>query len=110
MHVIVARYYTKAGKDDEVAAILRAMIPVSHSQPGCKTFAVNRAKDDPRRFLLYEQFVDEAAYADHVALAPIQQEIVGKVFPMLESREREVYETVDPESPRRDIVTTRESQ
>jgi autoinducer 2-degrading protein len=93
---VVARYYTKPGKDDEVASILGAMIPISLSQPGCLSFAVNRSKEDPRRFLLYERFVDEAAYADHVALPAIQQEIVGKVFTMLEGRERELYESADP--------------
>jgi quinol monooxygenase YgiN len=95
MYVIVARYYAKEGKDDEIAEILRAMIPIAQAEPGCKQYAINRSKDDPRRFLLYEQYVDEAAFAAHVASEPVQHNVVGKVIPMLESREREEYFTVD---------------
>jgi autoinducer 2-degrading protein len=97
MYVIVARYYAQEGKDDEIAAILRSMIPIVLSEPGCKIYAVNRSLEDPRRFLLYEQYVDEAAFASHVASEPVQRNIVGKVIPMLASREREAYETIDPE-------------
>jgi len=95
MYVIVARYYAKEGKDDEIAAILREMIPVAQAEPGCKLYAVNRSKDDPRRFLLYEQYVDEDAFAAHAASEPVQQNIVGKVIPMLENRVREEYVTID---------------
>lgn len=95
MYVIVARYYAKEGKDDEIAAILREMIPIAEAEPGCKQYAINRAKDDPRRFLLYEQYVDEAAFAAHIASEPVQRNVVGKVIPMLESREREEYVTID---------------
>jgi autoinducer 2-degrading protein len=96
MYAIAARYYAKEGKDDEIAEILRAMIPISLAEPGCKTYAINRSRDDPRRFLLYEQFDDEAAFAAHVASEPVQRNILGRVIPMLESREREIYETIEP--------------
>jgi autoinducer 2-degrading protein len=96
MYAIVARYYAQDGKEEEVAEILRMMIPIALSEPGCKMYAINRAPDDPRRFLLYEQYVDEAAFASHAASEPVQRNIVGRVIPMLESRVREVYETIDP--------------
>lgn len=97
MYVVVARYYTKEGKADEVAEILRKMIPISLAEPGCKVYTVNRSKDDPRRFLLYEQYVDEAGYQYHMSTDAFKENILGKVVPMLESREREFYETIDPE-------------
>ena len=97
MYAIVARYYAQEGKDDEIAEILRAMIPIALAEPGCRMYAINRSPDDPRRFLLYEQYLDEAAFADHVASEPVQRNIVGGVIPMLASREREVYETIDAE-------------
>ena len=33
MYVIVARYYAKEGKDDEIAATLREMIPIAEAEP-----------------------------------------------------------------------------
>lgn len=96
MYVIVARYYVKEGHDDEVAAILRDMIPHALSEPGCHCYAINRSADDPRRFLLYEQYDDAAAFAAHAATEAVKANVIGKVFPLLDHREREVYQTVDP--------------
>ncbi len=97
MYVVAARYYTKEGKDDEVAAVLRMMIPVSLSEPGCQVYTVNRSMDDPRKFLLYEQYADEAGYDAHRETDAFKENILGRVVPMLESRERDFYETIDAE-------------
>ncbi len=89
MFVVVARYYTKEGKDDEVAAILRQMIPLSNAEPGCALYVVNRSLDDPRRFVLYEQYYDRSGYEAHMATQAFKENIVGKIIPMLETRERD---------------------
>ena len=96
MFVVAARYYTKEGKDDEVAEILRTMIPISSAEPGCALYTVNRSREDPRKFLLYEQYHDEAGYQAHMATDAFKENILGKVVPMLESRERDFFETIDP--------------
>jgi quinol monooxygenase YgiN len=95
MYAIAVRYYTQEGKDDEVAEILRMMIPISLAEPGCHAYAINRSKTDPRQFLLYEQYTDEAAFAAHAASEPVKTHVIGRVLPMLVRREREEYVTVD---------------
>ena len=97
MFVVVAHYYAKEGKDDEIAEILRRMIPISLAEPGCLVYYVNRSLDDPRKFLLYEQYRTRDDYEAHKASAAFQENIVGKVIPMLESRVPEFYELVEPE-------------
>ena len=96
MYVVAARYYAKEGMADQVAEILRTMIPISSAEPGCVLYTVNRSVEDPRRFLLYEQYRDEAGYQSHMATEAFKENILGKVVPMLESRERDFYETIDP--------------
>ena len=96
MYVVAARYYTKEGKDDEVAEILRTMIPISSAEPGCVLYTVNRSLEDPRKFLLYEQYRDEAGYHAHMATDAFKENILGRVVPMLESRERDFFVTIDP--------------
>ena len=96
MFVVAARYYTQEGRDEEVASILRTMIPISNAEPGCALYTVNRSVDDPRRFLLYEQYHDRAGYEAHMATEAFKENILGKVVPMLESRERDFYEVVEP--------------
>jgi quinol monooxygenase YgiN len=45
-------------------------------------------------FLLYEHYVDEAALAHHRTTPHFQQIIEGKIIPLLEKRERELYALV----------------
>jgi autoinducer 2-degrading protein len=96
MFVVAARYYAKQGKENEIAAILQKMIPISSAEPGCALYTVNRSVDDPRRFLLYEQYHDRSGYEAHMATEPFKENILGKVVPMLETRERDFYEVVTP--------------
>ena len=96
MYVVAAQYYAKEGKDDEIAGILRTMIPISRAEPGCAMYIINRSVDDPRKFLLYEQYHDKAGYEAHMATEPFKRNILGKIVPMLESRERAFYEVIDP--------------
>ncbi len=96
MFVVSAQYYAKEGKADEIAEILQTMIPISRSESGCALYTVNRSVDDPRKFLLYEQYRDKSGYEAHMATAAFKENILGKVVPMLESRVRDFYEVVEP--------------
>lgn len=96
MYVVAADYYAKEGKDNEIAAILQKMIPISRAEPGCRLYMVNRSLEDPRKFMLYEQYVNEDGYKAHMSTEPFKENILGKVVPMLESRVRHFYEVVEP--------------
>jgi quinol monooxygenase YgiN len=96
MYVVAAQYYAKEGKADEIARILQTMIPISRAEPGCALYTVNRSVDDPRKFLLYEQYHDKSGYEAHMATDAFKQHILGRVVPMLESRERDFYFVVEP--------------
>jgi quinol monooxygenase YgiN len=97
VRVITAEYYTKEGQDDAVATVLREMVAFSNSdqEPGCLLYVVNRGVEDPRRFLLYEQYVDEAAFTAHTETAMFKEKILGTVVPMLESRVRTNWDVVE---------------
>jgi len=95
MFVVAARYEAREGKDDEVAALLRTMLPHAAAEPGCALYTVNRSIEHPRRFLLYEQYRGEAGYRAHMETAAFKEIILGQVVPLLERRERDFYETVD---------------
>ena len=96
MYVVAAQYTVKEGKEQEVIDVLKKMISISRAEPGCRFYAVNQSTENPRKLLLYEQYVDKAGYEAHMATEPFKENILGKVVPMLESRERAFYETVEP--------------
>jgi quinol monooxygenase YgiN len=95
MYVVAAQYYTKEGKENEVAQILQMMVPISRAEPGCALYIVNRSVDDPRKFLLYEQYHDKSGYEAHMATTAFKENILGKVVPMLESRVRDFYHVLE---------------
>jgi quinol monooxygenase YgiN len=95
MFVVAAQYTIKEGNEQAVINILKKMIPLSRAEPGCKFYSVNQSPDNPRKLLLYEQYVDRAGYEAHMATEAFKENILGKVVPMLESRVRDFYETVE---------------
>ena len=96
MYVVAAQYTVKEGKEKEVINILKKMIPLSRAEPGCRLYMVNQSPENPRKLLLYEQYVDKSGYEAHMATDAFKENILGKVVPMLESRVRDFYDVVEP--------------
>ena len=95
MIVLVARYQVKTGKAGEVLEALSRMAPlVKEREPGCMLYQVNRSTEDPDHFLLYEQYVDQAAFEGHRTTPHFKEIVEAIVIPMLDKREREIYELV----------------
>jgi (4S)-4-hydroxy-5-phosphonooxypentane-2,3-dione isomerase len=98
MYVIVAQWYAREGKDDEIAEVLKTAVRNSRTEPGCVLFMANRSVSDPRKFVLYEQFVDHAAFDAHMATESFKENVLGRILPLLESRSRDVCSLIDPPS------------
>lgn len=92
MIVLVARYYGKPGSGERILEALHEMAPLVKAQePGCHLYQVCRSNDNPDNFLLYEQYVDEAALAAHRAMPHFNEIVEGTIVPLLEKREREFF-------------------
>jgi quinol monooxygenase YgiN len=96
MFVIVAQWYAREGKDEEIAEVLKKAVRNSRAEPGCLLFMANRSASDPRRFVLYEQFVDQAAFEAHTATESFKENILGRILPLLENRSREICSLIEP--------------
>ncbi len=95
MIMLVAKYHVKQGKGDEVAAALKKMAPlVEADEPGCTLYHANRSADNPDFFFLYEHYTDEAALAARRDTPHFKEIIEETILPLLENRERELYELV----------------
>ena len=63
---VVAKIYPKAGKEDEVAALLVNMADaVRRAEPDCVVYRPHRAAKEPAVFLFYEQYRSRAAFDFH---------------------------------------------
>ena len=93
MIVLVARYQVKPSKAGEVLEALSRMARlVKEHEPGCMLYQVNRSMEEPDHLLLYEQYVDQAAFEGHRTTPHFKEIVEAIVVPMLDKREREVYE------------------
>ncbi|HXE90049.1 MAG TPA: putative quinol monooxygenase [Terriglobales bacterium] len=65
MVILVVAWTAKPGKEEEVARLFRALQEESRKEPGCLLYVAQRHRDDPARFLVYEQYKDDAALEAH---------------------------------------------
>ena len=93
--VLAVRSTAKEGEDDRFAALLAQLAEASRQEPGCRFYQGCRDPENPRAFLIFEIYDDQAAFEAHGASEHFQKIAVGEAFPLLESRERAFYETLD---------------
>jgi quinol monooxygenase YgiN len=68
MFTVLAELKVREGKIDEAKAAFRELIKtVKSTEPGTLVYAFHQRKDDPRTFLVYEQYQDENAFHAHMA-------------------------------------------
>jgi autoinducer 2-degrading protein len=94
MIVVVATYQAQAGRGDDVAAAMAEITPQCLGEDGCLMYVGNRSLKDPDHFVLYEQYRDEAAIEAHRQSRHFTEIVLGRIVPMLEVREVDLYELV----------------
>jgi quinol monooxygenase YgiN len=94
-YVLVARMTTRDGEQDRAAELLGSLATASRAEPGNVHYIPHRDPEDPRVFLMYEQYRDKAAFEAHGQTEHFKSIAVGELFPLMESRERTFYETLD---------------
>lgn len=93
MIVLVAYYFGLPGSGDSIEEHLKKMaVEVKRSEPGCLLYHACRSKDNPDNFLLYEHYADQAALEGHRTTPHFQSIIEGTIIPLLEKRERALYD------------------
>lgn len=65
MVTLVAHWEAEADQGDLVAGLLLALSARTRAEPGCITYEPHRDRDNPQRFVLYEQYEDEDALEAH---------------------------------------------
>ena len=94
MIVLTAKYHLRSSDDfPAVRDALEAMAErVRAEEPACTLYQVSRSTEHDDVLLLYEHYADETALVAHRETPHFQELIEGRVIPLLEKREREVYE------------------
>ncbi len=93
--VLVARMTTREGEEDRAAELIDKLAAGSRSEPGNVHYIPHRDPENPRVFMIYEQYRDKAAFEEHGQSEHFKSFGVGELFPLMEGRERNFYETID---------------
>jgi quinol monooxygenase YgiN len=94
-YVVVARWTARAGNEEGVGQALGKLTAPSRAEPGCRAYQPLQSLEDPREFLIYEEYDDEAAYDAHASSEHFQRYALEEGIPLLESRGRSYYATLD---------------
>ena len=94
-YVVTAKWTAKEGEEGTVLDAIRHLIPASRNEPGNLFYQPTRDPEDPRVFFFFEIYEDEEAYKAHGASEHFERYGFGQAIPVLESRERKFYETID---------------
>ena len=86
MVTLIASYQVSEGNEERVADLLRDYIPLTRAEPGCVSFVAHQSTEDPAIFILYEQYVDQAAFDAHAASAHYDEVAAKQIRPLLADR------------------------
>jgi quinol monooxygenase YgiN len=95
MLVLAVTWMAKKGKEEQAVKLLRRLAAESRKEPGCRGYVVHRHCDEPRKFLLYEQYRDDDALEDHRSTHHFQQIARGSLLEVADRLEGDLYEIVD---------------
>ena len=93
--VVAATWLAKEGEEGRVEQVIRKMTPLSRSEKANLFYQAQVSPDDPRMFILYEQYIDEAGYEAHKATPYFQENVFGYIIEYLEERSVKTYTTID---------------
>jgi quinol monooxygenase YgiN len=95
MVVLMVTYVALPGHEAELAARLREMTSLTRQEPGCRVYIAHQSQKEPRKFVLYEQYVDEAALDTHRTSEYFKRIVQGEYNNLLESRSPEFFAIVE---------------
>jgi quinol monooxygenase YgiN len=94
-YVVRATWTAREGAEDVVRDALAELAPPSRAEPGSRLYVVYADAGQPQVFHLFEVYDDEAAYRAHTESEHFARLALGTAIPVLESRERAFFETLD---------------
>ncbi len=94
MLILAVRVTIKAGNEDEVIVPLRKLQEETRREPGCIAYFVQRSRENGRRYLIYEQYKDQAALDAHRASNHFKEYATNGLYRFVEERQAELFDPI----------------
>ncbi len=86
---VVVRFRFAQEDRAEIAEILRQLAVASREEPGVVVFIPHRLQEDPDTIVIYEQYRDEKAAAEHRETPHFKKYVVGGLYQKMRERSLE---------------------
>ncbi|HET9282810.1 MAG TPA: putative quinol monooxygenase [Candidatus Angelobacter sp.] len=95
MIVLKVDMMVKPGTEAQCREYIRILQEHSRKEPGCLMYVGHQSTEDPRKFLFYEQYKDEAALQAHRDAPYFKQYVISGLDTIMEQRNRDLYTTIE---------------
>jgi autoinducer 2-degrading protein len=95
MIVLKVDMLVKSGGEEKCREYIRILQTESRKEPGCLLYIGHQAIENPRKFLFYEQYRDQAALEAHRNAPYFKLYVQGGLDAIMEERTRELYSVVE---------------
>ena len=95
-YAVVAKWTARPGEEAAVAASLAALTEATRAEPGNLVYQPHTDPNDPRVFMLYEQYVDEAAFQAHMDSEHFAVHALRDAIPRLRGARAHVLRDLGP--------------
>ena len=95
MIVLKVDMVVKPGAEEKCKELIRSLHEHSRKEPGCVQYVGHQSLEDPRRFLFYEVYKDQAALQAHRDSPHFKQYVINGLDGIMEHRSRELYSAVE---------------
>ena len=95
MIVLKVDMVVKAGTQTNCREYLRILQERSRTEPGCLMYLTHQSTENPLKFLIYEQYRDQAALEAHRNSPHFAQYVRDGLDTIVESRTREFFDRLD---------------
>jgi (4S)-4-hydroxy-5-phosphonooxypentane-2,3-dione isomerase len=95
MIVLKVDMLVKPGTEEKCKEYIRILQENTRKEPGCLMYVGHQSTENSRRFLMYEQYKDQAALEAHRNAPYFKQYVHSGLDPIMEQRTREFYTVVE---------------
>jgi quinol monooxygenase YgiN len=95
MIVLRVDMLVKPGTEERCKEYIRFLQQYSREEPGCLMYVGHQSTENPRKFLLYEQYKNQAALDAHRNTPYFKQYVHGGLDGIMDSRSRELFKLVE---------------
>jgi len=65
--ILYAEFTAKPGSESQVETLISGLADQVRREPGNTEFTVYQERDNPRKFFVFEQYLDEASFDAHIS-------------------------------------------